>query len=671
MKDVMNVIDKEISTSLKNEKPIYIQLFRDENVFKGIFTQKIEGEFILSCKDIEGDIPVQVKWDKGLITITGLDTELNALNAFLLKDSASILRAVKEKISREELPVKPSFLIGPPGTGKSTVIVETVKKSIKNQRILILSPTHMAVENVFERLDLPSLGLADDEIVININTENESLRLYNSEYLYENKKLQFADEQEVLKSAKDELLQKRRVLEPLIQKFDATLEQNQILSKNLTSELSHLGDKIKKEEKVLKDLEKRLELINSNSILNNIASIFSNGSSNKKMELESLISMSKKMITQYNEKLNKIKNDIVSIDTMPHSTHLKDKKELNLINESIKKISDRLKEIDFELVEITSGNPYKKARLVGATLVSAATNKKLQLAEFDKILIDESSMALYPYILSASQCLSTNEIEIIKIQSNPKLTKSQNEGVELLVNNKIGLIGDPRQLTAIAMTTEMKQTVFDIYNIDRLFDGEKVENTVLLDTNFRNHPDIVNLASKLFYGGLLKPGKKENGLKSVYMLNLKSNMCPSNGSYINKGNCDLVIEQVTKALKKGRRSIGIVTPYKEQAKLINKHLDILRKSYPDADIQSGTIHKFQGKERDIIIFDLCFAPTSEDNIVPKAYEGSFKSETAKLLNVAMTRAESFFILIGDIKGIKEMKASNLILKDWINEIEAL
>ena len=91
--------------------------------------------------------------------------------------------------------------------------------------------------------------------------------------------------------------------------------------------------------------------------------------------------------------------------------------------------------------------------------------------------------------------------------------------------------------------------------------------------------------------------------------------------------------------------------------------------YQDADISAGTIHKFQGKEKGIIIFDICFAATADAN-VPKAYEGGIKSEVAKLLNVAMTRAETFFILIGDTEGIKSMK-EEFLLKDWISEIEQL
>ena len=72
----------------------------------------------------------------------------------------------------------------------------------------------MAVENVFERLDLDALGLNDGEIILNINTENESLKAYHSDVITGISRTQIADEQEIMKSAKDELNKKRRDFTP-------------------------------------------------------------------------------------------------------------------------------------------------------------------------------------------------------------------------------------------------------------------------------------------------------------------------------------------------------------------------------------------------------------------------------------------------------------------------
>ncbi|MFX4241077.1 DEAD/DEAH box helicase [Aliarcobacter butzleri] len=666
---IIETIDSEIKQSVKNEKPIYIQLFKDEFTYKGVSSTKVEGEYFLTAKGVEANTLVSIKYDAGVVSVSGLDEcQEKMLDAYLLKNSAAILTAVKQKLNRDELAVKPAFLVGPPGTGKSTVIVNAIKESIKTERILVLSPTHMAVENVFERLDLDSLGLEEGEIILNINTENESLKAYHSDVITGISRTQIADEQEILKSAKDELNKKRRDAETIVYDFKNKIEQEEILEKNISNDIAQIEDKIKKEKLTLKELEKRLALIESNSILNSISALFTSGN-HKADEIKNSICFSKKQIEIYESSLFIKKdelNSISKIDKVPLATK---EKELKEINDALKQVNDRLKELDTQIEGLNSANIYKKARLVGVTLVSAATNQKLQVAEFDKIIIDEASMALFPYILSASQCLSNTDVKVIKVKHNEKLTEAQNRGVDLLVNNKLTLIGDPRQLSPIAVTAQMRETIFDKYQVERIFDGETVPNSVMLDINFRNHPHIVKLASEMFYGGKLKSGKEDNGLKSLFILKNKSPMTPFGGSFINYSNAELVVKQVIKALEKGRRSIGIVTPYKQQASLINKKLEDIRAVYQDADISAGTIHKFQGKEKDIIIFDICFAATA-DATVPKAYEGGIKSEVAKLLNVAMTRAETFFILIGDTEGIKSMK-EEFLLKDWISEIEKL
>lgn len=670
MKNLIGVIDSEINASKKNEKPIFIELFKDENSYKGFFGQKMEGEFILTSKGIDETI-VQLKYSGGIVTVSGIESEENKINAFLQKDNASILRAVKEKLGREDLPVPPHFLIGPPGTGKSTVIVEAIKNCIRGQRILVLSPTNMAIENVFERLNIDELGLNEGELILNIKTENDALQEYSLDTIQKNRKTRIEDEEVLLEGLKEEIAKSKRDLETVIAEFESKIEQKSIFTKNILDDKREFDVKLRKEIQEKNELEKRILSLENNTILNNISKLFTaqNGRldelKNKLSFCLSSIEKLEKTISQKNQVLEKAK-----LDDIDEDLYQEKKDELSEVMASYKTVTSRLKEIKEESSVLVNGNIFQSAKLVGATLVSAATNKKLQMAEFDKILIDESSMALFPYILSASQCLNNKEIANVQIIHNNKLTFAQNQGVELLVNSKLGLIGDPKQLTAIAVTNEMKQSVFDIYNIGRLFDGESVENTILLDINFRNQPDIVQVASKLFYGGLLKAGKKDTGIKSLYILKNKSNMTSMQSSFVNHGNCEIVIDQISKALRKGRRSIGVVTPYKEQANLINKKLQPLKELYSDADIQAGTIHKFQGKEKDVIIFDLCFS-TSENTNIPKAYDGNEVSETAKLLNVAMTRAETFFILIGDVDGIKALEGENLILKKWIKEIENL
>jgi len=127
------------------------------------------------------------------------------------------------------------------------------------------------------------------------------------------------------------------------------------------------------------------------------------------------------------------------------------------------------------------------------------------------------------------------------------------------------------------------------------------------------------------------------------------------------------------ALTRGRRSIGVITPYAAQAEGISNRMDDLRETYPDADMQAGTVHKFQGKEKGVVLFDIT---ASSGTMLPATYTGDINSQTAKLLNVAMTRAEDFFVLVGDIDGLEKQLShiqnhESLVLWQWIRGIKEL
>ena len=230
-------------------------------------------------------------------------------------------------------------------------------------------------------------------------------------------------------------------------------------------------------------------------------------------------------------------------------------------------------------------------------------------------------------------------------------------------------------LSTIAKTKELKKTIFDVYDVQEIFNAKKLKNVVLLDINFRCHPDITELCSELFYGGLLKSGREHTGKNALYIKNNQSFMTNKSRSFVNEGNRLSVLEQTSLALKRGKRSIGTITPFRAQANDINQSLLLLKDEYPDADIQAGTVHKFQGKEKNIVIFDLTFSSQGNKQ-VPITFLGDLESEAARLLNVAMTRAEDFFVLVGDVNGIikqlsQRVDKDDLIFYKWLVKIQEL
>ena len=85
--------------------------------------------------------------------------------------------------------------------------------------------------------------------------------------------------------------------------------------------------------------------------------------------------------------------------------------------------------------------------------------------------------------------------------------------------------------------------------------------------------------------------------------------------------------------------IGIITPFANQERFLTEMLeDIGLNNNPKV----GTVHKFQGSERKIIIFSTVY-----DSGVPEKL--FFNREDTSMINVAVTRAKNIFICFGRMK----------------------
>ena len=130
---------------------------------------------------------------------------------------------------------------------------------------------------------------------------------------------------------------------------------------------------------------------------------------------------------------------------------------------------------------------------------------------------------------------------------------------------------------------------------------------------------------------------KENDKQKDF---LGSNICMIDVRGIQKGNvneselevCGKIIDGLVNIYGKNvKKNIGIITPFKNQANL-------LKVKFPD--IESGTVHVFQGKEKEIIIMSL---------VVDGYHKGgiTFIGNSPNNLNVAFTRAKKQLIVVGN------------------------
>jgi hypothetical protein len=80
------------------------------------------------------------------------------------------------------------------------------------------------------------------------------------------------------------------------------------------------------------------------------------------------------------------------------------------------------------------------------------------------------------------------------------------------------------------------------------------------------------------------------------------------------------------------------------------------------DITIGTAHRFQGDEKDIIVF----SPAVSEGIKPGTLH--WIQTTSQLLNVAVTRARSLFIIIGDQQICRQTTGPLRNLCDYVDRI---
>ena len=103
-------------------------------------------------------------------------------------------------------------------------------------------------------------------------------------------------------------------------------------------------------------------------------------------------------------------------------------------------------------------------------------------------------------------------------------------------------------------------------------------------------------------------------------------------------------------------TVGVVSPYRAQANRIRElcHADEeLARLLSRAEFISDTVHRFQGDERDIIVF----SPVISGNTEPRSL--MFLSKNGNLFNVAITRARAMLLVIGNKDYCRDCSVSYL------------
>ncbi|XP_057961607.1 probable RNA helicase SDE3 isoform X2 [Malania oleifera] len=178
--------------------------------------------------------------------------------------------------------------------------------------------------------------------------------------------------------------------------------------------------------------------------------------------------------------------------------------------------------------------------------------------------------------------------------------------------------------------------------------------------NYRSSPAILDLPSKLFYGGQLIACKEDTSSSSMNswesilpnkefpLLFIGIQGCDeregTNPSWFNRIEASKVVEIIKKlreSTEVSEADIGVITPYRQQVLKITRALE----SLDMPNVKVGSVEQFQGQEREVIIVSTVRS-TNKHNEFDRIYCLGFLSNP-KRFNVAITRAKSLLIIVGN------------------------
>lgn len=588
--------------------------------------------------------------------IKGVKT--NKLNVFKNEEIYPFSFNLSQKLAVENVfATNISVIEGPPGTGKTQTILNIIANAIINKKsVAVLSNNNSATDNVFEKLEKYGLSsicakLGNDANVKKFLKGQEKIDLYPTTWMI--------DESEEQQFRKD--------LCNMNQDIQWYLEE-----KNEIAKLRQEMDDLKLEQKHFEESNKfRNE---NNIILPNWASIKLheylldlNKAENKKEYFSKFIQIKTQLKYRfYNPKLYKhtIKDILDYIELEYYKRRIE---ELN------KKIIDKEEVINNRNLEQQFINYTEKSMKIFKNFVYRNYNNKKvhrNVRDTHRLIYD------YPVILSTTysllNCVSPNFMfdyviidessQVDLVSAFPALTLAKN----------VVVVGDSKQLPSIIENEKREQfdMIFKKYNLCEKYNYTKnslLELTkkiyddvsiVMLKEHYRCHPKIIGFCNKKFYDNqLIILSKNTNDEPIKQYKCVKGNHARKNGtSQYNDRQGQVIIDEVIPQQKIDiySDSVGIITPYKAQK-------NYLRKKIQCDNLLIDTVHGFQGREKDIIIFS-----TVSNNITKFL-------DNPNSINVAVSRAINKLYLITpyEYKSKNNSNITNLISYIRYNNMEVI
>lgn len=580
-----------------------------------------------------------------------LRTYKNELLVFPFGGNRSQFEAVRNALCNQI-----SVIQGPPGTGKTQTILNIIANLlIQEKTVEVVSNNNSAIENIFEKLASPKYQL--DFLVATLGKND------NKEFFISNQAGKYPDITS-WKKTEDEIEELRLQIVECVKRVEGNFEKQEKLAQT-KSEIAVLEIERKYfwqycvENNFIEPQKKPRKKLTSEQVLKIIQEC------ENYLENKNAVSFwykIKNLILYGVFEWNYYKNDSAVI--LLYLLRLFYDIKHHELNYTVNVLEQQLKTDNAEnaMALLTQ---YSKEYLCAILF-----NRYGKLDKREQFCIDDfwqrpqAILDEYPIVLSTTfssrSSLKDVEYDYI-IMDEASQVDIATGALALSVGKNAVIVGDEKQLPNV-ISEETKKQCKAIFLQYALPDAYSYENNsflksvcdvipnlpqTLLREHYRCHPKIIEFCNKKFYQNQLLIMTEDDfatDTLSVYRTSVGNHR----RGHINQRQIDVTTKEVLPKFSGTPSSeVGIITPYRDQ---VNAFISTLT---DNTDIQIDTVHKFQGREKDVIIL-----ATVDDEITEF-------SDNPHLLNVAISRAKKKFCLV--TSGQEQSKDRNI--QDLIEYIE--
>lgn len=224
--------------------------------------------------------------------------------------------------------------------------------------------------------------------------------------------------------------------------------------------------------------------------------------------------------------------------------------------------------------------------------------------------------------------------------------------VPILRGRKLMLVGDPQQLNPVILLDARDNEILkQRYLIPEEYDyiknsiyktflaNDAVSDELLLRHHYRCAEKIIEFNNRKYYNSRLCIDSKVQSEAPLVFVDVKDSRADERNTAPREAH-----EIVKFVRNHPDQSIGIITPFANQ----KEYIEELLKLHHMEQVSCGTVHAFQGDEKDIILFSTALTDQTSD----RTY--GWLKNNRELINVATSRAREQLVMFSSLKNLNRL-----------------